>query len=146
MYRWVEHTADLALELRAAGPLELLVEGLDALVGTWVRPAAMAALTSRDGSLDVDEVTLEEIFVNVLNEQIFIASVRGQFIDPEQVAARGRLVAWDGGWRLRVPPGPLYRELPSAEPVGDHLKAATHHGLAIRSGDGGWTATVVIDV
>ena len=145
MHRWIEHTADLALELRARGPMELLTEAIAALAATWLPGEGAAATDLLDGEIRMGEPTLEELLVNLMNEQIFQAAVRGVSIDPGQVTARGRLEDTVEGWSLAVPRGPLYRPLPGARSAADHLKAATHHGLEIRSGDD-WTAIVVIHV
>ena len=147
MYRWVDHTADLALEIHADGPLELMVEALAALAeGGLSGGADMASFEGRSGALDMHEATLEEILVNLMNEHIFQWSVRGLLLDPTQVAERGRLESRDGAWMLTVAPGLLYRRLRGGGPTRGHLKAATHHGLALRTEDGRWSATVVIDV
>ena len=147
MYHWVEHTADLALEVRADGPLALLVEAIAALTqASQPKGADLDAMEGRSGALDLHEGTLEEILVNLMNEHIFQWSVRGLLMDPVQVARRGHLEDSDGAWTLTVASGLLYRRPRGGRPASDHLKAATHHGLSIQNDDGAWTATVVIDV
>ncbi len=147
MYRWVEHTADLALELHGEDLPGLFAEGLRALAATWLpQVGALDALESLDGELTLHDATLEELMVNLLNESIFMATVRGEVLAPDAMAMGGLIEAVDGGWRLRVPSGPIRRRLPDGRPAGDHLKAATYHGLVVREEAGGWTATVVIDV
>ncbi len=147
MYRWVDHTADLALEVRADGPLALLVEAVAALTDACLpEGATMDAFEGQSGALEFPEGALEETLVNLMNEQIFQWSVRGLLLDPSQVARRGHLAVRDGLYTFTVAPGLLYRNLREEVPASDHLKAATHHGLTIRNEDGAWTATVVIDV
>jgi len=140
MHRWVDHTADLALEVRAGGVMDLLGEALAALAGAW----GVSAGPLEEGELSLEAGTLEELLVGLLNEAIFLAEVQRRCPHPESVAGRGRLESGPGGGlRLTVPWGPLLASLPPNTAV--HVKAATFHGLDVRATAGELSALVVLD-
>lgn len=130
MFRWVEHTAELGLEIEAGSRDEVFRDALAAfaeLVGAGGGPRVTRAV----------EVEAEEpgvLLVEWLNELLYLADAE-QFV-PERIAslelAEGRLQATVEG-RVGEP-----RQL---------LKAVTLHGLEFREDDTvGWRARVVLDV
>ena len=130
MYRWIEHTSELELELEADSEAGVFAEALRALAellavepsGPVVREEV--ALSSRDrGTLLADW----------LGELVFLAETRA-FL-PERVAA---LVFEDGGLRATI-------EGRSASAL-FFVKAVTYHRLELGGADGRWRARVVLDV
>jgi SHS2 domain-containing protein len=130
VHRWVEHTAELELELEA--PTE---EGLfaDALT-------AFAELVGRDGAgravsheISVSASDRAALLVEWLGELVFLAETE-DFV-PERVAA---LDLRDGELRATL-------EGRRGEPA--HLvKSVTYHGLELGRAETGWRARVVLDV
>jgi SHS2 domain-containing protein len=130
MFRWVEHTAELELEIEApsqAGVFEAALEALSELAGDGNGPAATHEL-----ELEADEPAL--LLVEWLSELVYLGEAE-QFV-PERVA---ELELRDGRLRALV-------EGHRGEP--SHLvKAVTLHRLELREDDTvGWRARVVLDV
>jgi SHS2 domain-containing protein len=130
VYRWVEHTAELELEIEAASAEAVFAEAL----------AALAELLG-DGSGDpvIREIEVESdepalLLVEWLGELVYLAEAE-QFL-PERVVS---LALGDGSLRATVA-GHL------GEPA--HLvKAVTLHRLELRQDDTvGWRGRVVLDV
>jgi SHS2 domain-containing protein len=130
VFRWVEHTAELELEIEAPSKEAVFGEAL----------AAFAELADDgDGSPAVSEFKLEAddlplLLVDWLQELIYLGETKG-FV-PERIAS---LELEDGGLSATV-------EGHAGEPR--HLvKAVTLHRLELRPDDGGgWRARVVLDV
>jgi SHS2 domain-containing protein len=130
MFRWVEHTAELELEIEApteAAVFEAALDALAELTGDGDGPPA-----AHEVALEADERAL--LLVEWLSELAYLAEAEG-FV-PERIAA---LELRDGGLRARV----VGRR---GEPA--HLvKAVTLHRLELREDDTvGWRARVVLDV
>ena len=130
MYRWVEHTAELELEIDAATEAEVFAEALAAfgeLVGQ--EPGGEPARHEVEAS-GSDRGALLAAW---LEELEFLAETE-DFV-PERLEelelAEGRLRAAVAGRRDRPP----------------HLvKAVTYHGLALEPAGKGWRARMVLDV
>jgi SHS2 domain-containing protein len=130
VFRWLEHTAELGLEIEAPSREAVFEEALAAfaeLVGGGDGP-----LTTREVEVEADEPGL--LLVEWLSELLYLADTE-QFV-PERVASldldRNRLRATVEG-RLGEP--------------GQLLKAVTLHRLEFREdATVGWRAHVVLDV
>jgi SHS2 domain-containing protein len=130
VFRWLEHTAELGLEIEATSREAVFEEALAAfaeLVGGGDGP-----LTTREVEVEADEPGL--LLVEWLSELLYLADTE-QFV-PERVASldldRNRLRATVEG-RLGEP--------------GQLLKAVTLHRLEFREdATVGWRAHVVLDV
>ncbi len=135
MYRWIDHTAELELEVRAASEADVLAEALTAM-GELLAEGAEAGLghgpaTSR--RLVIQAGTRPVLFAEWLSELAFLAETEG--LVPERIAEleldAERLEATVEG-RLAEPP---------------HLvKAVTYHRLEFEPNGDGWRATAVLDV
>lgn len=131
MYRWVDHTAELELQIEAPTEEAVFAEALEAfseLVGDDRRA------DSHRREIELRAHDREELLASWLDELVYLADV-AQFV-PEHVSdlelGAGRLRATVRGHRGE--PRPL-------------VKAVTRHGLALRPAhDGGWHARVVLDV
>ncbi|MGH3082152.1 MAG: archease [Gaiellaceae bacterium] len=131
MFRWVEHTAELGLELEATSQEGVFEEALVASA-ELVGEGGAGEQVTRDIELDAAE--LDVLLVDWLSELLYLADSE-QFV-PERVTS----IELDDE-RLR------------ATVEGRHgdprqlLKAATLHRLEFRRNDtGGWRAHVVLDV
>jgi SHS2 domain-containing protein len=130
VYRWAEHIGELALEIEAADEHAVYAEAV----------AALAELLGDDGDAEpaMREVAVEaddrpRLLAELLAELAFLAEVDGFVPAALERLDRGerRLAATVRG-RLGAPP---------------HLvKAVTYHRLAFEPADGGFRATVILDV
>jgi SHS2 domain-containing protein len=129
MYRWVDHTAEVELEIEAAGEREVLEEALRAL----------AELLGTEGAGDVTRtVTVEAadrpaLLAGWIEELAFLAESEGfvatRLIDLDlQIAGLAATVAG-----LLAEPPPL-------------VKAVTYHRLAFEPSGESYVARVVLDV
>jgi SHS2 domain-containing protein len=129
MHRWIEHTADLELELEAGSEEEVLTEGLRAVAGL---------LGEAEGPLLEREVVVEAadratLLADWLEELLFLAESEGLVpVDAHQLRIEGaRLDAKVLARRGRPRP---------------YVKAVTYHGLRFERDGEGWRARVVLDV
>jgi SHS2 domain-containing protein len=131
VYRFLDHTAELGLEIEA-GSLEELLEEAARAFAELVAPGGSGEPARRRLTLaPLDEQTL---LADWLNELLFLAETDG-FV-PQALA------------RSEHTPAKLEAEvdgyLDEPRPL---VKAATYHGLALRtSNEGNWTGRVLFDV
>lgn len=129
-YRWVEHTAELELEVDADTEPGVFADAL----------AAFAELLGDNAGGDVETRDVEAtghdrpaLLADWLEELIFLAETEG--FTPERLdeidLRRDRATAVVAGRRGQ--PSPL-------------VKAVTYHGLEFRQEHGRWRARVVLDV
>jgi protein archease len=130
VYRWVEHTGELELEIQAASRREVFEDGLRALRGllqsahTGPGQAHEVELTARDGAA---------LLAEWLAEVAYLAESEGfvpERLDSLRLDER-RLSARVEGFTGQPP---------------NLVKGATYHRLALEQADDGWHATVVLDV
>jgi SHS2 domain-containing protein len=132
VYRWVEHTAELKLEIDASTLEELFADALDAfeeLVGgdPAGEPARHEVFVLAEGP---DPASL---LVEWIEELVFLAETE-DFV-PE------RLVS------LQLGDSELRAEVAGRRGRPAHLvKAVTHHDLSVEEREDGWHAGVVLDV
>jgi len=132
-HSWLDHTAEVQLEVAADSCGELAAEAGRAL-GLFLLRGAPAEPSGPARTLEVTSADREALLVDWLNEILFVAEtelwVPLEFeileVSPNRlrVAARG----------VPVP------EAPSA------VKAATHHGLRVEEREDGLHAEVIFDV
>jgi SHS2 domain-containing protein len=132
-HRFVEHTSEVILELRAGSWPALLEEAARGFGELELRGrAAPAAATDRSITLAAaDEPAL---LVDWLNEFVYLA-------ERERWVATDAWVAAADGHAVRATARGVTLDEPPAL-----VKAATLHGLTIRRTDDGVTAAVVLDV
>ena len=130
MYRWVEHTGELELEIEASSEREIFEQGFEAMrellagkSGEQVAPALIG----------IEAADRAALFADWLAELAFLAETEG--LVPERLrsleVSHRRLEAVIEGSRGRPP----------------HLvKAVTYHRLAVERLDDRWRASVVLDV
>jgi len=126
-YRFVPHTADIAVELRAQNERGLYQAGVDALrellVGTaTVAPAQERPIEPRGGDPT-------ERLIHFLSDVLYLYDT-GRFL-PAGVSASG-----------------VYGEPfdPTRHEAQREVKAVTHHGAEVESDERGYRATIVFDV
>ena len=131
MYRWVDHTAELELELVAATPEAVLAEALSAyaeLVDDGTPPEGDPVALA----VEVAASDLPALLVEWLAELVFLA-------DTEGLVPAGASIALDGAHVRATVRG--HRGAP--RPV---VKAVTYHRAELRRADGDWRGRVVLDV
>ena len=132
-HRQIEHTADLAVEIRADAEAGLLAEGARAIVGLLTGQAPSAGSDQR--RLEVTAIDDEDRLVQFLNEVLLLATVDGFVVTSAEVTLNGDgLVALLSG-----------REQ-AFDLLEQELKSVTYHDLALQQRQDGWFARIVIDV
>ena len=130
MFRWVDHTAELELEIEAPSQEAVFGEALAAfaeLVGNGSGPS-----TTRELEVKADEPAL--LLAEWLSELVYLADAE-QFV-PERIAA----LELDEGRLRAIIEGHLGEPRP-------FVKSVTLHRLEFRPDDTvGWRARVVLDV
>jgi SHS2 domain-containing protein len=130
VFRWVEHTAELELEVEARDEASIYTEALTAvaeLIGDGSGPQLR-----QEVEVEADEPAL--LLVEWLSELVYLAETE-QFV-PERIAS---LELGDGRLRATI-------EGHRGEPS-QLVKAVTLHRLEFRRDDMvGWRARVVLDV
>ena len=133
MYRWVDHTGELELEIEAENETEVFEQGFEAM-RDLLRPeeAALSAASERI-RVSLTAGDRPALLADWLSELAFLAESEG-FV-PELIDS----IELDGN-RLTA-------ELLGVRGDPPHLvKAATYHRLALERDDSGWRAKVVLDV
>ena len=130
VYRWIDHTAELALEIRAPTEEAVFEQALVAfaeLVGT-----------DRDGEparydVEVEARDRPALLAEWLGEFVFLAETE-DFV-PERLTA------------LQLGTHELHATVEGRRGQPSHLvKSVTYHGLELRENGNGWLARVVLDV
>ena len=133
MFRWLEHTGELQLEVDAATEEDVFAEAVAAL-GEVVAPDAPAGPPADGYELDLSSPDRSTLLADLLGELVYLAETR-EFV-PRRLAA------------AQLSPTRLVGRVEGDRGEPRHLvKAVTYHDLAFeRSEDGGWRARVVLDV
>jgi SHS2 domain-containing protein len=130
VYRWVDHTSEVELEVEAASEPEVFEEALRAL-GELLAEEPQGAARRR--VVDVAAADLPTLFADWLGELVFLAEAES-FL-PERVVA------------LTLEDARVVATLEGRTAAPRHLvKAVTYHRLALAEEDGVWRARVVLDV
>ena len=138
-YRFIEHTADMGVEIEATSFESLLSEGLLALTDTLTEVGEVRAEVERQ--VELMAPSREDLLVDWLNELVYL-------FETESVLFRfGELGVEEesGGWRLR---GTLRGERydPDRHRIKRLIKAVTYHQLRVSSSSRGWQARVIFDI
>lgn len=132
-HRFLDHTSEVRLEIRADTLAGLLAEAARAF-GALERRGAPGRPEPGWRAHAVESADRESLLVDWLNELVFLAE-RERYV-PEVVEVRS---ASDTGLEARSR-GAVLDTTPGL------VKAATHHGLTVRRTGDGWEAVVVLDV
>jgi len=138
-YRFVEHTADVGVELEASSYEGLLSEGLLALTDTLTEVERVSL--EIELSVDLSAPSREDLLVGWLNELVYLFDSKSVLLRQSDIG-----VGKEGGeWRLRATVcGERYD--PGRHRIKTLIKAVTYHQLAVRSSTSGWQARVVFDI
>jgi SHS2 domain-containing protein len=147
--RHLDHTADVALEVRAPFLEDLLAGAVEGMTGLILGDARPEGLERRVVEVEGDDPA--RLLRNLLREALYLHEAEGFAVASTRIRLRGsREPAGNGP----LGPGPsslsLEAELlggPDPAPPDRELKGVTLHGLeAAERDDGEWFARVIFDV
>jgi SHS2 domain-containing protein len=128
MYRFVEHTAELELEIEASSPEGVLTEALHA----YAELAGAGEGETVERRVEVTASDLPALLAAWLDELVFVTETESLLPDTAQITIEdGRVTGVLHG--RRGEPRPL-------------VKAVTLHRLRFRRENGVWRGRVVLDV
>ena len=133
MFRMIEHTADLAMELEAPTEARLLEEGARAVVALLTGGATVTGRAEH--RLELRSIDREDRLVQWLNEVLLLATVDG-------FVAASCTVELNGGGLVALLTG---REQ-AWDLLEQELKSVTYHDLVLEQRADAWFARIVIDV
>ena len=131
MHRWVDHTAELELELSARDEPGVFAAALAAVADLLSDAEAGGEPVRRE--VTVESADRPALLADWLAELLFLAETE------DLVPERADDLRLDGN-RLRA------RVEGRRGAVRPYVKAVTYHGLVSEPADGGWRARVVLDV
>jgi SHS2 domain-containing protein len=139
-HRFLDHTADVGVEITAASLDALFAEAAEALTETITDRAAVRAVLERRFELVARD--LETLLVDWLNELVYVFEVDRQLF----AGAAVTVSATAEGWQLvAVARGEAFDS--ARHPIAVLVKAVTHHGLEVVGQPGGtWSARVIFDI
>jgi protein archease len=137
-HRFLDHTADLAVELEAPTLPALFAEALLAFTEAITEPTLVAEHRTRRFELTAPAPDL--LLVDWLGELLYAFETADLLFRRAEVT----LEESSGGFRLAAEAhGELRGE---RHPIKVLIKAITYHGLEVAHTEGGWRARVVFDI
>ncbi len=135
-YRQLPHTADLAWQIRGDSLPELFENAAAALTATMTDRRYLCRREKRQ--IEVESIDREALLVDWLNRLLYLFDVGGFLGRDFQITALTdrRLQATACGEVFD----------PERHPEKTAIKAATYHHLEIVAKEGGWQATVILDL
>lgn len=138
-YRFVEHTADLGIEVWGESLDELFAEALVAFTDTLTEVERVDE--QREVTIELSAPGLEELLVAWLEELLFLYETEGLLCRRAEVAV------------VELPDGPTlaagaFGEVHDLDrqPLKTLVKAITYHRLAVTRKAGGYRAQVILDL
>jgi protein archease len=135
-YWQLPHTADLAWRIRADSLPELFENAAGALTSTMTDRRYLRRRKKRE--IEVESPDREALLVDWLNHLLYLFDVEGflgrEFHVVSLTGQRLEAIAWGEGFD------------PERHPEKTAIKAATYHHLEIGPREGGWQATVILDL
>jgi SHS2 domain-containing protein len=138
-YRFLEHTADMGVEIEANSFESLLSEGLLALTDTLTEVERVNL--ELELPFELVAPSREDLLVEWLSELVYLFETKSVLLRQTDLEVE----AEDGGWRLRgTVRGERYD--PDRHRIKRLVKAITYHQLEVRSSTTGWSARVIFDI
>jgi SHS2 domain-containing protein len=131
VYRWVEHTGELEIEIEAPTIEDVFADALTAFEELLRNGAAEGETATHEINLEGDDTAT--LLADFLSELVFLAETEG-FIPERLIGAEL------SGQRLRATVQGRRGEPSSL------VKAVTYHHLQLRRERDGWSARLVLDV
>lgn len=135
-YELIEHTADICVKVKAKDLKDLFKNAGLALFQISAEKAAAKYKKQYKLSIILKADSLEELFINWLNELLSLSSAKGLIFNNFKInkIEKDALEAIASGVDIRN-----YK-------VNTEIKAATYHELKVRKIGSGWKAEVILDV
>lgn len=143
-HRFIDHTADVAVEIRAPTRDALFADALAAFTDTVTDPAEIHPdLTIR---LEVAADDAEGLMIEWLGELVYRFDVDGLLFSAARVEIEDVTTPTSRGLRLIADArGETYDE--ARHPLKVQVKGVTYHDLEVRrDAGGGWLARVIFDI
>ena len=138
-YEFIDHTADVAVELRGGSREELYAEALRAFTDTVTELGEVEE--DREQTLSVEAGDLDDLMVEWLGELVYRFDVDGLLFARAEVEIEER----EGRLRLTATArGESYDE--ERHPLKVEVKGVTYHDLVVEEREGGWQGRVVFDI
>jgi SHS2 domain-containing protein len=133
VYRWVEHTGELEVEIEAENETEVFEQGFEAMRDLLRSEEAAPPAAGERMRVSLTAGDRPALLADWLSELAFLAESEG-FV-PERIDS------------IELNGNRLTAELLGVRGDPPHLvKAATYHRLALERGESGWRGKVVLDV
>lgn len=140
-YDFLDHTADVAVELTAESREKLFAEALSAFTDTVTEVDQVHA--DREHAIEVAADSLEELMVEWLSELVYRFDVDGMLFS--EVSELTIEESAGGGFLLTASAhGEPYDE--ERHPLKVEVKGVTYHELEVEKTDGGWRGRVIFDI
>lgn len=135
-YELIEHTADVGIRVKGSDLKDLFSNAAGVMFALIAERADFPAKKAKKIKLEQKADTLDELFVNWLNELLSLSSVKELIFSGFQIK--------------KIDKKSLEAEI-TGYPVSDHkvnieIKAATYHQLKVEENKFGWQAEVIFDV
>ncbi len=145
LFRWLDHAADVVVEVHAPTLPALFATAARALVQQLAGPVRLCDRAAPPVLLQRAAADLPALLVGWLSDVLFLAMTQSAFlaVRPADIAVHAD--AATGSARLCARCG--VQRLPAGSPFAAEVKAVTYHGLAVtRLPPGGFAARVLFDV
>ena len=140
-YTFIDHTADVAVDLTGRTLEDLFASAAHALTDTLTELNRVRPLGTQ--SVGVEAASVEDLLVDWLNELLYRFEVQNMLFCDATATVQGDDPA--GRWVLGATvAGELFD--PARHPSRVLVKGATYHGLTITQTAGEWRARVVLDI
>jgi SHS2 domain-containing protein len=139
-YKYLDHGADIGLEVKSASPEELFREAGKSLFSLMVDVGQIQPEEALE--LQLSEATLEGLLYEWLSELLSLSNLKGQLYGD---FSKLIIEESSSGYRLKAE---VRGEKIDAErhELGTEVKAITYQGLEINESEGGWRCRFVVDV
>lgn len=138
-YTFVDHTADVAVDLTAGTVETLFSYAAQALADTITDVSTVAPSVTQ--SVTLESGSLEDLLVDFLNELLYRFEVQNMLVSEATVTLREA----DGRWSLQASASGEPFD-PARHPYRVLVKSATYHGLHLTHESGAWRARIVFDI
>lgn len=136
MFRTIDHSADVAVEIEGDTIEELFIEGMCALSSIAVKCSEKKI--DEDIEVEVEGIDMEDLFVRWLNEGIYLIYVKKLLpVKISHVRIKSLKIFASLG---------VKRIVQNRERYLMELKAATYHGLSLEKVNRGYRIKVVFDI
>jgi len=135
-YELIEHTADIGIKVKAKSLKTLFIKASQAVFSIIAKEKTSAARKLKKINLKLKSDALSELFVDYLNELLFLSSNKGLIFKGFKINKLKdcSLQATLTGYCM------------DDFKINCEIKAATYHGLKIEKYKGSWIAEVIFDV